>query len=314
MASKILYNGDRNVAGKWIPELNRAIAAKGVDAEIVTTSTEPEAIKYIVHSPRGDVSDFSPFTGLVAVFGLWAGVEEIVGNPTLKVPLSKMVDSSLTEGMVEYVVAHVLRIHLGTDFHVLNQDGVWRRDQTLPPFLARQRTVLILGLGVLGTACLKALSNLNFQVSGWSRTPKTIDGASTYSGADGLDRALARADFVVLLLPSTADTRNVLDSRRFALMKKGASIINPGRGTLIEDAALLDSLDNGRIAAATLDVFWEEPLPPSHRYWSHPKVTVTPHIASETRPETASLSIAENVRRAESGEELLHLVDRIRGY
>ena len=314
MKINVLYNGDKSVAGKWIPELSRAIAASGLDAKIFSEAKDPEAVKYIVHTPKGEISDFGPFTNLKAVFSLWAGVEEIVGNPTLKVPLTKMVDASLTEGMVEYVVAHVLRIHLATDTHVLNQEGAWRQRQTLPPFLARHRTVLILGLGVLGKACLEALANLNFRVSGWSRSPKSIDGASIYSGSDGLNDALAQADIVVLLLPSTADTRNLLDSRRFASMKQGAAIINPGRGPLIDDEALLDALDKGRIASATLDVFREEPLPPTHPFWRHPKVTVTPHVASETRPETASLSIAENIRRAESGEELMNLVDAGRGY
>ena len=314
MSTKILYNGDKNVADKWVPALRRALAANGLSAEILTSAEEPEAISYIVHSPKGEVSDFRSFSGLKAVFSLWAGVEDIIANPTIKAPLSKMVDSSLTEGMVEYVVAHVFRIHIGIDSHIQNQDGVWRQKSTLPPYLARHRTVLVLGLGVLGTACLEALENLNFQVSGWSRSPKSIDGVRTYSGPDGLERALARADIAVLLLPSTPDTRNVLDGRRLALMRQGAAIINPGRGPLIDDEALIEALDNGRISSATLDVFREEPLPPSHPFWSHPKILVTPHIASETRPETASKSIAENIRRAEAGEELMNLVNRDLGY
>ena len=314
MPVKILYNGDPRLAGTWVPALRKAVAAKGVEAEILASTDTPEAIHYVVHSPKGEIGDFRPFSGLKAVLSLWAGVEDIVGNETIEVPISKMVDPSLTEGMIEYVVAHVLRIHLGIDRHILHQNGVWRQRETLPVFVARQRTVLMLGLGALGTACLKALAELNFQVSGWSRTPKSIGGATTYSGSDGLDRALALADFIVLMLPMTADTRNVLDGRRFSLMRKGAAIINPGRGPLIDDDALLEALDNGLVSHATLDVFREEPLPPSHPFWSHEKILVTPHIAAETKPATSSMSIAENIRRAESGEGLLNVVNRGQGY
>jgi glyoxylate/hydroxypyruvate reductase A len=119
---------------------------------------------------------------------------------------------------------------------------------------------------------------------------------------------------VVLLLPNTPETENVMDARTLALLAPGAVLINPGRGTLIDDGALLAALDSGPIGHATLDVFRQEPLPPEHPFWAHPKVTVTPHIASETRPETAAEVIAENVRRGEAGEPFLHLVDRDRGY
>ena len=118
----------------------------------------------------------------------------------------------------------------------------------------------------------------------------------------------------MLLLPLTAATENVIDATALARMPEGAVIVNPGRGPLIDDAALLDALDRGHIAHATLDVFREEPLPPDHPFWAHPKVTVTPHVASATRPETSSLTIAENIRRGEAGEPFLYLVDRSRAY
>ena len=245
------------------------------------------------------------------MLSLWAGVERIVGNATLTQPLCRMVDPWLTEGMVEWVVGHTLRHHLGMDRHIINPDHVW--DPTCPP-LARDRRVAVLGLGALGLACARALQGLNFAVSGWSRTAKEIPGLPTAHGADGLRATLAAAEIVVLLLPKTPETENTLDAAALAAMPKGAVILNPGRGALIDDGALLAALDAGQIGHATLDVFRVEPLPKDHPFWSHPGVTVTPHIAADTRPASAARVLVENIRRGEAGEPLLNLVDRARGY
>ncbi len=223
-----------------------------------------------------------------------------------------MVNPDLTEGMVEYVVGHVLRHHLGIDAHIHGQDGVWR-SEVLPP-LARERPVAVLGLGALGQAAAHALWQLNFPVMGWSRTQKTLPGVDCHAGEAGLDQVLARAEIVVLLMPLTTDTTNILNARRLALLPKGAVILNPGRGGLIDDAALLAALDTGHVGHATLDVFRVEPLPVDHRYWAHPRVTVTPHIAAATRVKSACAVLADNISRGESGQPLLYLVDRARGY
>lgn len=289
------------------------LLTKGLSGMDVTIATDlpPEQVDYVVFAPNGGLQDFTPFKRLKAVLSLWAGVEKIAGNETLTVPLARMVDHGLTQGMAEWVVGHVLRYHLGMDRHIMVQDGVWAPD---PPPLASQRTVCVLGLGALGQAAAGALSSLGFNVIGWSRTAKTIPGVNSLHGPDGLRRALAQADIVVLLLPDTPATENTLNAETLALLPKGARIINPGRGGLVDDDALLHALDTGQIAHATLDVFRTEPLPPQHPYWAHPNVTVTPHIASETRPETAAQVICDNIRRNEAGQPLLHLVDRDLGY
>jgi glyoxylate/hydroxypyruvate reductase A len=292
--------------------LRRALAEAGLGQATLTTEAAPEDVDYIVYAPNSGLTDFTPMTRLKAVLNLWAGVEDVTGNPTLKVPLARMVDEGLTEGMVEWVTGHVLRHHLGMDTHILGQDGIWRAGSAPP--LARDRSVAILGLGVLGAACAQALAALNFRVLGWSRSPKAIAGVETRSGADGLDAVLAEAEIVVLLLPDTPATENTLDARRIALLPGGAVVINPGRGPLIDDDALLAALDSGHLGHATLDVFRTEPLPADHPYWAHPKVTVTPHIASETRAPSAARIIAENIRRGEAGAPFLHLVDRDAGY
>ena len=292
--------------------LRQALSDVGLGDALLTTEAAPETVDYIVYAPNSNVQDFTPYTRLKAVLNLWAGVEDVVGNPTLNVPLARMVDEGLTDGMVEWVTGHVLRHHLGMDTHIHGQDGVWRAGSAPP--LARDRTVAILGLGTLGSACARALAALNFCVLGWSRSAKDVEGVETFHGPGGLMDVLRRAEIVVLLLPDTPATENTLDAETLALMPTGAVIINPGRGPLIDDDALLAALDAGQIGHATLDVFRTEPLPPEHPFWAHPKVTVTPHIASETRAPSAARVIAENIRRGEAGEPFLHLVDRSLGY
>jgi glyoxylate/hydroxypyruvate reductase A len=223
-----------------------------------------------------------------------------------------MVDPAMTESMVEWVVGHTLRHHLGMDAHILGQDGVWRNEVTPP--IARERPVAVLGLGALGRAAGEALAALRFPVMGWSRSPKDIPSIDCHAGEDGLAAVLSRAGIVILLVPLTAETENLMNAARLARLPKGAVILNPGRGQLIDDAALLAALDRGHVGHATLDVFRNEPLPKAHPYWAHPKVTVTPHVAASTRAVTASEVVAENVRRGEAGEPFLHLVDRAKGY
>jgi glyoxylate/hydroxypyruvate reductase len=291
--------------------LPAALSRAGIDALIVLEPGDPEAVDYIIYAPSAALQDFTPFTRCKAVLSLWAGVERIVGNSTLTQPLCRMVDNGLTEGMVEWVVGHTLRHHLGMDRHIVNPGHVW--DPTCPP-LARERPVAMLGMGALGTACAHALSALNFPVTGWSRSPKDVAGIACLHGEDGLEAALRGAAIVVLLLPKTPETENLLDARRLAMLPKGAVILNPGRGPLIDDDALIAALDAGQVGHATLDVFRVEPLPKDHPYWTHPRVTVTPHIAADTRATGASQVLVENIRRGEAGEALLHMVNRRLGY
>jgi glyoxylate/hydroxypyruvate reductase A len=245
------------------------------------------------------------------VLSLWAGVERIVGNTTLTQPLCRMVDPGLTQGMVEYVTGHVLRAHLGIDALLASQNGRW--NPVVPP-LASERPVAMLGLGALGTACAQALAGLGFPVLGWSRRPKDVSGIMCLHGQEGLHATLKQAQIVVTLLPATPETENTLNAQTFSLLPRGATLINPGRGTLIDDDALLAALASGRVGHATLDVFRTEPLPHDHPFWAHPRITVTPHVAADTRPSSAARVLVENIRRGLAGEELLHVVDRGAGY
>ena len=310
MTVTVLFAASTTRWSEYEAPLTRALVDAGVDAR-VGMEFDPADVDYIVYAPNSDVQDFTPYTRLKAVLNLWAGVEDVVGNPTLQVPLARMVDDGLTRGMVEWVTGHTLRHHLGMDAHIHGLKGEWRID--VPP-LAEDRDVTILGLGTLGTACATTLAGLGFRVTGWSRSRKSLDTVTCLSGPEGLAQALSTAQILILLLPDTPATENTLDADALAALPQGAVVLNPGRGTLIDDDALVAALDSGHVSHATLDTFRTEPLPKDHPYWSHPRVTVTPHIASETRPASASRVIAENIRRGEAGEPFLHLVDRDLGY
>ena len=310
MALNVLFAARDGLWPDYKVNLETAFLAAGLDV-VLACDHAPAAVDYIIYAPHDDLHDFTPYTRAKAVLSLWAGVESIVTNETLTQPLTRMVNPGLTQGMVEWVAGHALRHHLGMDRHILTQDGSW--DQTVPP-LASERRVTVLGLGALGAACAQTLAALGFDVTGWSRSQKTIDGITCLSGKAGLTEALRGAEIVVLLLPDTAETTDTMNAETLALLAKGAFIINPGRGPLIDDMALLAALDSGQVAHATLDVFRVEPLPKEHPFWAHPNVTVTPHIAAETRPDTAAIEIAANIQRCENGEPMMNVVDRNTGY
>lgn len=308
----VLYCGAADGRDAYVEAIGRHLTTLGLSAEI-SDDLPPDTVDYLVYAPSGPVTDLRPYVRAKAVLSLWAGVEKIVVNPTLTQPLARMVDPGLTQGMVEWVVGHVLRHHLGIDAHRAAQaERSWRED--LVPPLASQRTVGILGLGTLGQASAKALVGLGFDVVGWSRTAKSLSGVSTSHGTGGLLPTLQKSQILVLLLPETSATTNLLDATALAALPEGAVILNPGRGPLIDDKALIAALDAGQISHATLDVFREEPLPVDHPYWAHPKITVTPHIASATRTETASAEIAANIAGVEAGHPLRHAVNRDLGY
>lgn len=306
---KVLFAAGAARWPEWQAPLRAALAEAGVEADLVLEAA-PDEVEAMIYAPGGAVpDDFTPYVNCKAVLSLWAGVERIVGNPTLTQPLCRMVDPGLTQGMVEYVTGHALRYHLGLDRVMAAKS--WA--PVIPP-LASERPVAMLGLGELGAVCGQSLACLGFPVLGWSRTARDLPMIECHHGRDGLRAVLRQAQIVVTLLPATPATDNILDAETLSWLPKGAFLINPGRGTLIDDDALLAALDSGQVAGATLDVFRVEPLPEGHAYWAHPRVTVTPHVAADTRPATAARVVAENLRRLKAGEPLLHRVNQTEGY
>jgi len=267
------------------------------------------------HPPHGSLKSLP---ALEVIFNLGAGVDHLLADPTLPdLPVVRVVLDDMTMRMSEYVVWQVLHHHRQGPLVAANQrKGIW---DPLEQWAASAVRVGIMGLGVLGEDAARKLKVLGFQVAGWSRSAKHIDGIECYAGADGLDRFLARTDILVALLPLTAETRGILDARLFARLAKdgalgGPVLVNAGRGGLQVEADIVRSLDEGDLFAVSLDVFEQEPLPADSPLWHHPKVTVTPHLAADSDPRAIAAYVIGQIRRHEAGEALANVVDRARGY
>jgi glyoxylate/hydroxypyruvate reductase A len=251
---------------------------------------------------------------LKVVFSMGAGVDAIVADPTYPrhVPLSRVVDPTLSQSMTEYVVLSVLYWHRRmNDFLALQQQRKWR--QLAAPRASDVR-IGILGFGVLGQAAAIPLRALNYRLAGWSQTPKQVEGVTTFHGREGLMPFLNQTDILVCLLPLTPDTRGIMDARLFSALPAGACVINAARGGHLVEADLVQALDSNHLRGATLDVFATEPLPDTSPLWSHPRVVVTPHSAAATDPASFMAHVARTIARVDDGLPPENLVDFSRGY
>lgn len=256
---------------------------------------------------------------LKVIFSLGAGVDAILSDLTLPkdIPVVRVNDPDLTNRMSEYIVMHVLLHHRQQRRIDANQRAkIW---DSFPTHAARHMTVGMMGLGVLGQDTAAKLVALGFNVVGWSRTQKQLDNVMCYAGADGLPEFLGRTDILVCLLPATHETDGIINASLIRKLSRkgpfGAPIlINAGRGRQQVEADILKCLDSGELFAATLDVFSKEPLPADSAFWSHPRVTLTPHAAADSEPLTICTYIANQITRHEQGQPLQNLVDRAKGY
>lgn len=295
----------------WRRELAAALPGERLEIWPDVADRTAIDIALVAKPPPAALAEF-PRLALIA--SLWAGVDGLLADPTLPagVPITRLIDPQLTRAMVESVVMHVLSAHrLAPRYRRQQQRAQWlQHDQPA----AAERTVAILGFGELGRACAAALRPFGFRLVGWTRTPRGDDAIAVTAGDAGLRAVLSQADIVVSLLPATRATRALLDSERLGWLRPGATLINVGRGAVVDDAALLAALDAERIEAAILDVFGEEPLPAAHPYWRHERVWVYPHVAAETDPRSAARVVADTIRRFRTGEHLPERVERERGY
>ncbi|MDK9696055.1 MAG: glyoxylate/hydroxypyruvate reductase A [Siculibacillus sp.] len=301
----------------WIERLRR-LAPEHVVLD-AREAFDPETVTHAaVWKPEPGLLGRLP--NLRAVFNLGAGVDALLADPKLPdVPIARIVDPDLTRRMTEWVTMNVLVHHRQVRRHAENQRRtVWG---TLAQPAARDVTVGVMGLGVLGRDAAEVLIRLGFHVTGWSRSPRDIDGIECFAGTYGLGPFLERTDILVVLLPLTDDTRGILDRDLFARLKRdnhmgGPVLINAGRGGLQVETDILAALDEGVLAAASLDVFESEPLSPTSPLWAHPRVTITPHCAADSDAEALARVIVAAVRREEAGEGIAAetLVDRTAGY
>jgi glyoxylate/hydroxypyruvate reductase A len=256
---------------------------------------------------------FARFPNLKLVTNLGAGVDSLVARDDLPdVPISRLSDTGMVSLMTSYVMFAVIRY--ARDIHIFERAqkrGEWHY---VHPRALSDIKVGVLGLGELGAPAAQALAGLGFDVRGWSRSLKKIDGVTCSAGLGTLDGFLKDTEILVVMLPLTPETRGLLDARRLALLPKGAKLINASRGAVVDEGSLIAALQSGQIAEATLDVFTVEPLPKGHAFWNMENVLITPHLASITVPEAAAREVAESIRRVRQGLAPLHLVDARRGY
>ncbi|EIN01338.1 2-hydroxyacid dehydrogenase [Paraburkholderia hospita] len=305
-----LYKADPARGEQWA----RLFAQKAPEIEfrLWPDIGDPASIRYLAAwQPPEDLARTLP--NLEVVFSVGAGIDQFdLSAVPAHVPVVRMIEPGIIEGMVEYVTQAVLTIHRDLFDYALQQ--VAREWREMPVCAAASRRVGVLGLGVLGTAVLERLRLFGFPCAGWSRNPRTLDGIDCYAGTEALTAFLARTDVLVCLLPLTEATRGLLDAKLFAALPSGASLVNVGRGPQLNQDDLLTALASGQLRNAVLDVTDPEPLPVTHALWGHPRVRITPHIASATRPDTAFDVVLDNIRRHSAGEPLLGEIDRSRGY
>lgn len=256
---------------------------------------------------------FTAFPNLALVQKLGAGVETIVFDPTLPpgVRVARLKPDAPAREIAEYALTYVLAALRDVVFyHDRQVEGRWK---PVAPRSSADATVGVLGLGHIGARVARSFALLDFGVHGWSRSRKSVDGVACHHGMGALAEVLGASDFLIAVLPSTPDTRGLMDAVRFAQMKPRSTLINVGRGDLVDEADLIAALDSGHLAGAVLDVFRSEPLPPESPLWLQPGVTITPHVSGWHIGDGLA-DVAENYRRLRDGDPLLHEVDRTLGY
>ena len=244
------------------------------------------------------------------VSSLGAGVDHLVGDSQIPshIPITRIVDPYLTRDMTNYCIMGVMMHQRGIDLLRSNQaSNTWNR------ISYSNLKVGVLGLGELGGHCASTLASLGFEVSGFSRKARQLDNVTCYSG-NQLAEFLAPIDILINLLPVTPHTVSILNMELFSQLKRGAYLINVARGNHLVENDLLKALDTGQLSGALLDVFRQEPLPVNHPFWQHPKIKITPHVASVTTPQSALALLYRNIERLVGGKDLLHQIDRKAGY
>ncbi len=308
MSIVLVFN--RNDPSPW-----RELLAEKIPHEVIEIHPHvknKDAVRFaLCWKPEREV--LLQYKNLTVVQSMGAGVDHILDTQTLAphIQLARIVDHNLSNDMWEFLLAVVLqRIKNLPTYQGYQLQHKWRphRYKTID-----KTHVSIMGLGKIGEFVAKKFSDIGFKVSGWSSTKKSFQGIESYGGEE-LDLFLSTSDLLINLLPLTPETKGILNTNLFAKLKRGAYIINVGRGAHLVDNDLLAMLDSGHLSGALLDVFHNEPLPADHPFWNHSKIQITPHVASLTNFDSATDLIVENFKRSLSNQPLLHVVSQTKGY
>ena len=292
----------------WQRELRQQLPETRIDT--FPEVADARAVEYAVtwKHPRGI---FRNYPNLKVVASMGAGVDHITSDPDLpqNIQITRVVDEQLSADMSVFVLALILEY--------LRNLAPYRTTKAWSPksYARTEDTKIgIMGLGVLGTAVGKTLVKNGFQVSGWSRTPSKNNPIKSFYGEHQLHKFLSESNILVCLLPLTRETENILNKELFAKLPKGAYLINVARGEHLVEHDLIEMIEKGHLAGASLDVFKKEPLPQEHPFWKHPKIQVSPHVASVTNPTSATAQIADNYHRMKAGKPLKNVIQKEKGY
>ena len=311
MPGALLFSSRLDDPVAWTAALKAAMP--GLEIRVSPELGDPAEIEtaLVWKAPPGELASLP---NLRLITNLGAGVDPILADGTIPphLPVARLGDEVMARMMAQFVTMCVLR-HYRDLARYTRQQGASHWEYVLPR-ASYDCPVGIMGIGMLGGAAARMLTSIGFPVVGWGRSPRIIEGVETYHGADGLAPFLARTEILVCLLPLTRETRHIVNRDVLSRLPRGAKLINCGRGGTVDEAALLEALEDGQISEATLDVFETEPLPAGHPFWTMDQVLVLPHIASIAVPEIAARDVVENIRRLRAGEPLLNIVDRARGY
>lgn len=307
---KVLYRSDVARGPAW--QQLFAKLAPDVDFRVWPDAGNLDEIDYLI-AWQVPPDFIAALPRLKVLFSSGAGVDHI---DTSAVPphvaIVRMVEPGIINGMLEYVTMSVLALHRHLfEYQEFQRQGLWQPIEVYPPSTC---SVGVMGLGVLGQAVLERLGVFGFTRLGWNRSPRSLPGVRCFDGEGTLNEFLGQCDTLICLLPLTDATRGILNARLFAALPAGSALLHVGRGGHLDQQALLDALDSGHLRRAVLDVCDPEPLPADHPLWQHPRVVLTPHVASMTQPETAVPVLIENLRRHQRGEALLDEIDRSNGY
>ncbi len=298
-------------AEDWLSEMRRQAAHH--DLHVWPDLADPGSIEAaVVWTPGGDL--FSTLGRLRAIVVPGAGVDQLWRHAAKlpDVPIVRLADPVMATRMAEYVLSMVLDFHRGFGRYRRQQtERIWARHHHADP---GEVQVGIMGLGVMGGAAARHVAAIGYDVTGWSRRPRAIEGIRTVAGDAAFQDFLGRSDILVCLLPLTSSTQGLLNAAVFSQLPDGALVINAARGGHLVISDLLGALDNGKLGAAVLDVFEDEPLPANSPLWHHPKITITPHIASLSNPATGVGQIVRALDALEAGERPEHIVDPAAGY
>lgn len=307
-----VHNLTESLAAEWTQALQHAAPTLDIRAPDAISQAERASVEVaIVANP--DPAHLAEFPNVKWVQSLWAGVERLLRElPCEDIQIARLVDPQLAETMAEAVLSWSLYLHRDMPRYAAQQaQQIWRQHHLPTP---AERCIGVLGLGHLGQKSVQRLKQNGFNVIGWSRSPKRLPDATTYHGSEGLAQLAAQADILVVLLPSTPQTRGLLDRGFLGGLKTGAALINFARGDIIDSTALLHALDTGQLDHAVLDVFPIEPLPQADPFWTRPDVTVLPHISAPTNKATASSIVAQNLDIYFSTGQMPDTVSRKAGY